>query len=260
MKFCVLASGSKGNVTYIEHKNSKILVDAGLTYKCAYARAMNRDIDISLVDSIYITHEHNDHIGHLPMYLKNTKAKVYIHKESFARMPQKIFAKIKEYHDRIKFIEENARYNFDDYEVLTLKLSHDSASCLGYIFIGDGKRLGIITDTGFFPVKYIEILKTLNSIVIEANHDVELLTESKRIWLLKERILSPIGHMSNHICSQVLQAVINDNYSSIVLAHVSEECNSEKMITIDIINVIEKMFKGEILIAKQHEALKMIDL
>lgn len=257
MKFCVLASGSKGNTTYIEYKNTKMLIDAGISFQMAQQRAAEKGIDLKQVNVILITHEHSDHINGLPVYLKNTHATLYMHKDSFYQMSPKIFEKIKSY--PISFIEENSRYKIGEVDVLTLKLSHDCASCLGFVIIGGPIRLGYVTDTGFFPVVYLNIMKTVHYLIIEANHDIEMLTESNRRWELKERILSTVGHMSNNICSQVLKSIVHKDLKLIILAHLSEECNHIDYIKRDIINEIVKDYHGKIVIASQYEALEMVE-
>ena len=159
-----------------------------------------------------ITHEHYDHVSFLASVLKRTQADLYINRQSFDRLDYRIRANLPRV--RVKFLEADTRYVIGDLEILTLKLAHDSANNFGYVFISGGKRLAYVTDTGFFPLKYLELIKNVDALIIESNHDVEMLMESDRPWALKERILSPNGHMSNHICQQVLTAVLNDGTRS----------------------------------------------
>jgi phosphoribosyl 1,2-cyclic phosphodiesterase len=258
MKYCVLASGSKGNMTYIEHGQTALLIDAGISYTSAMKRSEAQNIDLHCIEHILITHEHSDHVQYVAMIAKKTRATIYIQRDSFKVLNSNVKDQLKGL--TIKFIQEDSKYVFGDMEVLTLKMSHDAASCLGFVVVGGNKKVGYIVDTGFFPIKYIDIVKQLDSLIIEANHDVEMLTESNRMWHLKERILSPTGHMSNYICSQVLQTIAHNGMHSIVLAHLSEDCNTEELVHQDIIAVVKPQFKGEIFIARQKEALKMIEL
>lgn len=255
MEFCVIASGSGGNMTYIRSGNAKILLDAGISHLEAKRRTADFGIDLDDIDAILITHEHGDHVRFLPTVLKKTNATLFINRLSFDALPDTIKTGV--INRPIKFIEDNKRYRIRDLDFLTLKLAHDSANNFGYVFMAGGKRLAYITDTGFFPVHYLEILKQVDALIIEANHDVQMLMDSDRSWYLKERILSPIGHMSNRICVQVLEAVLNGRQTHVILAHISKECNRPDLIEQDIIQVIRKKYQGEIMLASQDEALPL---
>jgi phosphoribosyl 1,2-cyclic phosphodiesterase len=252
MEFCIIGSGSRGNMTYIKSNETRILLDAGISLPDAKKRTLNHELDLDNIDAVLITHEHGDHVRFLSTILKRTNAILYINRLSFDAIPEVERLKLLNY--RIKFIEENKKYRINDLEFLTLKLSHDSANIFGYVFMAGEKRLAYITDTGFFPIHYINILKQVDAIIIEANHDVTMLMESERSWYLKERILSPLGHMSNHICVQILETVLNGRQRFVVLAHISQECNHPDIVDNDIIQVLKKTYQGEIVMASQFEA------
>jgi len=254
MRFCVIGSGSKGNMTYIETKETKILIDAGISMLSAKKRLFEEDIDISNISAVIITHEHIDHVQFLPTILKRTGATLYINEESYNNLNDDLKYNIPPV--KIKFLEPDTRYQIKDLDFLTLELSHDSVNNFGFIFINENKRLAYITDTGFFPLKYVDIIKNVDGLIIESNHDVGMLLESDRPWYLKERILSPHGHMSNHICLQLLLAILNEKHKIVVLAHVSLECNSKEIIENEMIPEIQKVYNGEIVIAEQFRALK----
>lgn len=258
MRFCTIGSGSKGNMTYIETKEVKVLLDAGISLRDATKRTEADEIDYTHIDAVIITHEHSDHVKFLPTILKQTGATLYINQLSFDNLDQSIKEKISNI--KIQFLEANKRYRICDLEFLTLKLSHDSANIFGYIFISEDKRLAYITDTGFFPIQYINLLKNIDALIIESNHDVTMLLESTRTWSLKERILSPQGHMSNYICQQILVNVLNERHRIVVLAHISQECNSVEIIENEVISEVKKVYQGDIFIATQNQALKLYQL
>lgn len=258
MKFCVISSGSKGNMTYIETPKARILLDVGISLKEAKKRTINHEINFENIDAILITHEHGDHINFLPTLIKLSKATLYINKLSFDNLSPNIKSKLDNVN--IRFIEENKKYRINDLEFLTLKLSHDSANIFGFIFITNDKRLAYITDTGFFPVHYLNILKNVDGLIIEANHDITMLMECDRSLYLKKRILSPQGHMSNYICQQILLKVLNERHKVVVLAHLSEECNTIEIVERDIIQEIKQIYNGEVIVAKQYEALAFFQL
>ena len=258
MKFCVIGSGSRGNMTYIETNKTKVLLDAGISFPSAQKRVEEQNINLSEISAVIITHEHYDHVSFLPTVLKRTKADLYINKRSFEHLDYRVRGSLPRV--KVKFLEADTRYKIGDLDVLTLQLSHDSANNFGYVFISEGKRLAYVTDSGFFPLKYIELIKNVDALIFECNHDIEMLLESDRPWVLKERILSPNGHMSNQICQQILQAVLNDRHKIVILAHISLECNSAEILETQIIPEIKKVYGGEIALAEQFRALKLYQI
>lgn len=258
MRFCVLASGSRGNMTYIENQGTKILIDAGISFLEASRRAQQQEIDLSTIDAIFITHEHRDHIGFLPTLLKKTQAVLYISQQSLAYITPSILSKLDGY--KVVYLEEGVTYKLNGFKILPILLSHDSVNCFGFIIEANNKRLFYATDTGFLPIKYFDYLKKSDAIIIESNHDIELLNQCDRPRELKNRILSARGHMSNYICAQILKSVVNEYNRFIILAHLSEECNSEEIALETIYSLLDRDYHNRILLASQSIALKVIEL
>ncbi len=256
MKFTVLASGSKGNMTYIEFDDRAVLIDAGISLPNAQKRT---EVDLTKVTDIFVTHEHGDHVKFLETVASKTKATIYINKKSFYAFDARTIERLSR--NKIMFIEADSHYKLStDIDFYTLKLSHDSASIIGYIFKSKDKSLGYITDTGYFPVKYLKVVSLLDAVIIEANHNIEMLMNSPRDMRLKERILSSSGHMSNYICFEVLKELIKGNVHIVVLAHISEECNSFECINEEILLPLKEIYQGEVLIASQNEATRLIEI
>lgn len=258
MKFCIISSGSKGNMVYIETDQTKVILDVGISFREATNRIEDKDINFDDVDAIIITHEHSDHVRFLGTFLKRTKAVLYINELSFNNLSNVVKNSLDNI--KVKFIEENKKYRIKDLELLTMKLSHDSANIFGFIFIEGQNKLAYITDTGFLPIQYINILKDIDAIIIECNHDITMLMESNRPLELKHRILSPKGHMSNHICLQVLLAILNERHKFVILAHLSEDCNSIELVQQDVIDEINKISDTMIEIASQREASRIYQI
>lgn len=258
MKFNVISSGSKGNITYVEHASTKILIDAGISLKEIKART---NINLQEIDAILVTHEHSDHVSNLINIAKETKANIYIDENSFVAFLNGNGNREKAKDLNFFFISANKKYQIKDIMVYTLLLNHDTASCLGFIFNSGEDSLAYITDTGFVPVPYISILQKVNALIIEANHDIELLNNSKRPYFLKERIFSVNGHMSNVICGQIVNNVLKSKKLKIlVLAHLSEECNTEELAVDTVMSKIEGEYLPEIIVAKQYKATGIIDI
>lgn len=256
MKFCVIASGSKGNMTYIETKDTKILVDVGISYKEANLRT---NIDFNCLDAILITHEHTDHIYGLITMARKSGAIIYVQEDTYESLKRKYKEKLIGL--KVSIIDANKKYQIKDITFLTLRLSHDAVNCLGFIFVNEKSSLAYITDTGFLPIPYIDLLKKVDALIIEANHDVEMLHNSNRPWMLKERILSIEGHMSNYISGQIIKTVLSAHkLKMLVLAHLSEECNTEEIAIDTILSTIEGDYLPKIMVAHQHQATPIIEV
>ena len=256
MKYQIIASGSKGNLVYIEAGGAKVLIDAGISFKQA---CMRFDLKNVQIDAILVTHEHSDHIGHLAMYLKKTKATLYVNEASFKEIVHKQGFDYKCYD--IKFIEANKKYKIKDLVFMPLILSHDVANCFGYLFVYKKASLAYITDTGFIKTPYVTLLQNVKHLIIESNHDIQMLNESDRPRELKNRILSIQGHMSNVTCGEVLNKILaSKKLECVTLAQLSEECNTPEIAIDTILEKIEGDYLPTIKVAKQHEALEVMEV
>lgn len=231
MKVVVLGSGSKGNCTYIETENTKVLIDAGLSVLQIRSRLKNQGIELSKLDGVFITHEHTDHIKELVSILTKTEATLYIEENTFYEANKKLRGNLVSF-PRV-FIKADHKYNINDLSVVPMKLSHDTLWCLGYLMkelnTDKNNSFASITDTGLIDKKYYKILSFINTILIESNHDPEMLLNSGRPWFLINRILSNNGHMSNAQCVKHLKAFISEHNKNIILGHISEECNDYEL-------------------------------
>ena len=253
MKIVVLGSGSKGNCVYIETKESKILIDAGLTYAETYHRLLFKNINLENLDAVFITHEHTDHINGLVNIVKYTKADIYINKESFLNFKPVMLKALE--NAKISFIKPNVKYKINDLVIVPITMSHDTANCYGFLLKTASASYAHITDTGVIDSKYFNLLKSIDTILIESNHDEQMLHESSRPYFLKQRILSTKGHLSNKTCVNYLKEIVNEKTKRVILAHLSEECNTEDLALQEVLSEFqEPTFK--LLCAKQKEPLE----
>jgi phosphoribosyl 1,2-cyclic phosphodiesterase len=252
MKFCVLASGSKGNCTYIETANHRILIDMGTTAMHIENKLRRIRVEPSSIDAIFITHGHTDHISGLAVFHKRYNTPVYLTEK------MKVEGKIRI--DNI--INIKGPVTLDELTVTPLKTSHDVYSH-GYILEDDKSSLVYITDTGYIHDKYYDELRNRNAYIFESNHDIEKLMNNPRYpYPLKNRILSSKGHLSNHDSSTYLCKFIGDNTKYVVLAHLSEE-NNEPDLAIttlrDTLDEYEINFSN-IIAASQEEETEMLEV
>lgn len=261
MQIIVLGSGSKGNATYIRTKNTTILIDAGLSYLQLKNRLSQKNIKLDKIDVILVTHEHTDHIKHLASIAKKTSAKVYINENSYDVANKKLSGSLT-YMD-VSFIDANNKYEIGDLYIVPLLLSHDSVNCYGYLIKEKGtgnKTYGYLTDTGYIPEAYLDIIKNLQVISIEANHDVKMLKESSRPWPLIQRILSKNGHLSNVEVMNYIKEFNFQYVKTIVFSHISEECNTEKKVYDELLKAFAGDIPCDIRFAKQNEVLDIIEV
>lgn len=256
MKYQIIASGSKGNLIYVEAGGAKILIDAGISFKQATSRS---NFDYKDIDAILVTHEHSDHIAHLAMYLKKTGATLFVNKETFGEIVHRQGFDYAKYD--IKFIEANNKYKIKDLIFSPIILSHDVKNCFGFIFVYKKASLAYIADTGFIKTPYITVLKNVRHLIIESNHDIEMLNNSSRPRELKNRILSIYGHMSNITCGEVLNKILESkNLECVTLAHLSEECNTPELAVDTVLEKINSDYLPKINVAMQNVALPIMEV
>ncbi len=252
MKACVLASGSKGNSTYIETGRLKFLVDVGPS--CAYIERSLRSIGIDPKDImiVFLTHTHVDHVAGLRVFLKKYKPVVYLTPKMHSELNFNL----------ANYVYLSSETDIEDLNVVPIKTSHDVAESYGFIFTSNDKSIVHITDTGYINVRNFEKLKGKNLYIFESNHDVRMLKEGKYPYHLQQRILSDKGHLSNEQSSKYLSEFVSNNTKKIVLIHLSEENNTPEAAEEALISTLKSKKKEvpKIIIAKQKESTELIEV
>lgn len=252
MKICVLASGSKGNSSYIETNQTKSLVDIGMSAGYIAKSLKNIGVNPSDIQRIFITHTHTDHIAGLKVFLKKYHPTVYLTEKMEKELGFDIDDKV--------YIDEGV--SIADLDVGVVKTSHDAADSNGYIFSSLNKSIVYITDTGYIHVKNFDKLKNKSVYVFESNHDIRMLKEGKYPYYLQQRILSDKGHLSNKDSAYYLSEFIGDNTEKIILIHLSEENNKPEVALKTLLDTLEKknIRIPDIEIAMQRESTELIEL
>lgn len=254
MKIKTIRSGSKGNCTLIYSKNTKILVDAGIAYLTIKKALEEENISITNLNGILITHNHNDHIKGLTTLIKKTNLKVYI--------PKEMILELKDYIpiENMKIIPEE--FDINDLHINLIYTSHDVNCSVGYI-ISDGiSSMFYATDTGYINRRYYKKMKNQDLYFIESNHDEEMLMNGPYPYYLKQRVISDEGHLSNKTTAEYLKKTIGENTKYIILAHLSEVNNNEKLARMALKEELatKDLNRIKILVAKQDESLPTVEV
>lgn len=222
-----LFSGSSGNCIYVRFNDEEILIDAGVSFKKICSALNHIGTDISNIKAVLVTHEHSDHVQGLPVLSRHTDIPIYINRKSasYYDLPlDELFsghAKIRDPGDSI---------TFDSFEVNVFATPHDSIGSCGYHFtFSDGNRFALATDMGEITPEISSYLLGCRTVVIESNHDVKMLKNGPYPYILKKRILSDHGHLSNDGCAAFVPKLVDMGAEKIVLAHLSQENNTPEL-------------------------------
>lgn len=219
-----LFSGSKGNCTLVTAGDDQILIDAGKTAKAVTCALESVGCGIDGISAIFVTHEHCDHVSALPVLAKKYGIPVHMMKKSAEAMSLPEICPLKDCLDLHG--EEFSVTLPGGAEVTAFKVPHDSRECVGYRISLDSHAVGIVTDIGYVTEKVFTMLSGCETVMIEANHDRDMVRNGSYPEPLKQRILSGGGHLSNDDCAELVSMLCDSGTRHVILAHLSEENNT----------------------------------
>ena len=219
MRICQLASGSKGNSIYIESEKTRILVDAGLSALQISKRLAEIGVEADTLDAVFVTHEHSDHSRGLGPLSRRYDLPVYLHCDTHESLP-----KIGSVHER--FFDIGQSFTFQDIEVVPFPITHDAVAPVGFTFESVEGKVGVATDLGIATRLVQSRLHQCRVLIVETNHDAEMLRDGPYPWELKQRIRSQHGHLSNDEGAALLDEVKWSGLQAVFLAHLSETNNT----------------------------------
>ncbi|MBQ3807499.1 MAG: MBL fold metallo-hydrolase [Kiritimatiellae bacterium] len=226
MKFSVLASSSKGNCTYVEAGDTRILVDAGLRCSGVCERLASIGRSLGDIQAVLVTHGHSDHTSSLPVIEGKTGVPVYATDATASTIERDGRREKPDLAWNFAVFSPGDPFPLGDLEVEPFAIPHDAADPVGFVLRAPGgATLGFATDLGEAPVSVARRLAGCNALVLEFNHDPEMLLASDRDWRLKQRILGRSGHLSNEQAAVLLAQVATPALRHVVPAHLSDECN-----------------------------------
>lgn len=222
IRFCSLFSGSSGNSLFVESKNTKILIDAGVSCKKIIEALDSFSIDISSISAILVTHEHVDHIKSIGTLSKKYNIPVFANKETWNYMPNEM-AKVALENQKLFSIAE--RFSIGDLDIIPFSTPHDAANPCGFNIFNDKSKISIATDFGHITPEIMSYLDKSKFILLESNYDPEVLRFSRYPFSLKSRINGPNGHLSNRFAGDIISNLIPSGLEGAMLGHLSKENN-----------------------------------
>ncbi|MDD7796274.1 MBL fold metallo-hydrolase [Clostridium sp. 'White wine YQ'] len=238
MIFCSLYSGSSGNSIFVGSENAKILVDAGLPGKKIDEALESIGQNPKELDGIFITHEHTDHIKGVGVISRKYDIPIYANDSTWCAMESGL-GKIKEHNIRV--MDKRTTVEIKDISVKSFNIPHDAAGPVGYTFFSKGKQASVATDFGTFTEEIRDNIRDSEVILLESNHDIEMLKYGPYPYVLKRRILSEIGHLSNEDCGKaIVDLFSNGKLKNLFLGHLSNTNNHPDLAYQTVINVLNE--------------------
>lgn len=223
MKLKSLKSGSKGNASLVYTKNTKILVDCGISGKAVKEAMAQLDISPEEINGIVVTHEHYDHIKGIGVMMRRYDIPVYANSMTWAAIMQNDLGKLND--KNIKIFEGVEPFVIGDISINPFKIPHDAAFPVGYAFDDGRTRAAVATDMGMLTEEVFRAIGGCKEVLVESNHDVNMLEIGPYPYQLKRRILGSYGHLSNDDAAKAAELLVRMGTENIMLGHLSEENN-----------------------------------
>jgi phosphoribosyl 1,2-cyclic phosphodiesterase len=237
LKMCILGSGSRGNCVYVGAGDVGVLIDAGLSARQIQLRLESIGVDPTQIKAICISHEHADHVAGVKVLHKRFNIPLYANAgtvEALRRQPA---------HELLpwRIFTTGSDFAIGDISIHPFSVPHDAMEPVGFILRHGDAQIGIATDLGMTTTLIRQRLRGCHALVIESNHDEELLQASVRPWSLKQRILGRQGHLSNTMAARAVIESADGCLARVYLAHLSSDCNCDKLAR----KTVEELLRAE---------------
>jgi phosphoribosyl 1,2-cyclic phosphodiesterase len=223
VRIAVLASGSRGNSTVVSSARTSILVDAGLSCRETLRRMRDAGEDPHSLSAIVISHEHSDHVGGLPVLARKLKVPVYMTGPTNDACGRDRGEDTNL--ERLELFSAGRTFQIGDILVTPFTIPHDAADPVAFAFRVEGVKVCIVTDLGYMPASVREHIRGCDLLMIESNHDLEMLRGGSYPWAVKQRVMSRVGHLSNAALAEFFASDYDGSAAFVVLAHLSEHNN-----------------------------------
>jgi phosphoribosyl 1,2-cyclic phosphodiesterase len=255
IRICVLASGSSGNATFLAAGRTRILVDAGLSLRELTRRLRAIGEDPAGLDAVLISHEHADHVSGLPVLLRKHSIPVYL---THSTAPLIDWG---ESRPRVEHYQAGARFTIGDIEVGSFTVPHDAADPVAFAFRAEGVRIGLVTDLGYLPTSVKYQMQGADFLILESNHDLEMLKVGPYPWAVKQRVMGRNGHLSNDAVAEFIREEMDSCTATLVLGHISENNNHPELVRMAASQALaERSLKTRLVIAAPRAATEVFEL
>jgi phosphoribosyl 1,2-cyclic phosphodiesterase len=259
----VLASGSRGNTAIVASSSTRILVDAGVSCRETFKRMKAAGEDAHSISAILITHEHADHVSGLLVLARKLRVPVFMTGATHQQWSRAVRDATGERPDteRIEFFSAGRSFQIGDISVMPFTIPHDAIDPVGFTFRAQGIKIALATDLGYVPRSICEHLRGCDLMLLESNHDLEMLRVGPYPWSVKQRVMSRVGHLSNSALAEFLATDYDGSASYIVLAHLSEHNNHPELARSaaeKALGVRQTLLHNRLMMAAQTEPLPRI--
>jgi phosphoribosyl 1,2-cyclic phosphodiesterase len=219
VRVSILASSSSGNCAFLATDRTRVLIDAGLSKRETFARLAAIGEDPRALDAILITHEHSDHVAGLPALAKALKIPVYLTRLAAPRIDWNGAS------PDVREFQAGASFVIGDLDVGSFTIPHDAVDPVAFCLSSGGRMVGIATDLGYIPDSIKWHLRATDFLLLESNHDLDMLKVGPYPWSVKQRVMGRMGHLSNDVAARFIQEDLSDRTRTLVLGHLSEHNN-----------------------------------
>ena len=226
MEVIALQSGSSGNCIFVESGDTRVLFDAGISGRQAEQRLAEYGRDIRDVDALVVSHDHRDHAQGIGVFQRKYGIPVHISPDTLVQVKRKIG--IGQLHE-VHYFNSGSRIEINQLTIETVPTPHDAVDGVGFVVDDGARRLGILTDLGHLFDSLDAVVASLDAVVLESNHDLEMLNSSHYPASIKRRIGGQRGHISNVDAAELLSRSASSSMKWACLAHLSEECNTPQV-------------------------------
>ncbi|NLK22347.1 MAG: MBL fold metallo-hydrolase [Epulopiscium sp.] len=264
-RFCTITSGSSGNCIYIGTPKVNLLIDAGISGKRVQMGLEEINVNPKEIDGILVTHEHSDHIKGIGILSRRFDIPLFATAKTWEAMDDmgKVIGKINQ-ENRI-IIEKEKDFIMEDLLIHPYSIPHDAADPVGYTFIHGDRKISMATDLGHINEHIKNNIRESNLILLESNHDIDMLRSGSYPYYLKQRILGEQGHLCNEMAGRMLAQVFHENLRTVILGHLSKENNYPDLAYISVKNElisegIEVDERVELIVADRDKVSKVFDV
>jgi len=261
----VLASGSRGNSALLESSRARILVDAGVSCRETFKRLKLVGREPRSLSAILITHEHSDHVSGLAMLAKKLGIPVFMTggtHQAWARSLRDDAGQLPTL-AKLEIFSAGRQFQIADITVMPFTIPHDAADPVGFTFHAEGAKIAFATDLGYMPASVRDHLRRCDVLILESNHDVEMLRVGPYPWSVKQRVMSRVGHLSNDALADFFASDYDGSAAYVVLAHLSEQNNHPEIArraAEKALSPRRNLLHNRVLLAAQSEPMEAIRL